>query len=70
MYLKGCEGYGLKTQDLFQVNDLYENKNLYMIVDNLFTLGGQVILQLVNFGPAYDVSRTREMNKKREFDIY
>ncbi len=40
MYLKGCEAYGLKTQDLFQVNDLYEQKNLYMIVDNLFTLGG------------------------------
>ena len=42
MYLKACEAYGLKTQDLFQVNDLYENKNLYMIVDNLFTLGGMV----------------------------
>ena len=42
MFLKGCEAYGLKAQDLFQVNDLYENKNLYMIVDNLFLLGGHV----------------------------
>jgi len=42
LYLKGCEAYGLKTQDLFQVNDLYESKNLYMVVDNLFTLGGMV----------------------------
>ena len=42
MFLKGCEAYGLKAQDLFQVNDLYENKNLYMIVDNLFSLGGHV----------------------------
>ena len=25
-----------------QVNDLYENKNLYMIVDNLYNLGGMV----------------------------
>ena len=41
-FLKGCEAYGLKAQDLFQVNDLYENKNLYMIVDNLFLLGGHV----------------------------
>merc|ERR1712046_557253 len=24
----------------FQVNDLYENKNLYMVVDNLYNLGG------------------------------
>ena len=27
---------------LFKVNDLYENKNLYMIVDNLYSLGGLV----------------------------
>ncbi|ODN05277.1 Calponin-1 [Orchesella cincta] len=40
MFLKGCETYGLKSQDLFQVNDLYENKNLYMVVDCLFGLGG------------------------------
>ena len=44
MFLKGCEAYGLKAQDLFQVNDLFENKNLYMIVDNLFSLGGHVSL--------------------------
>ena len=42
LYLKGCGDYGLKTQDLFQVNDLYESKNLYMVVDNLYSLGGQV----------------------------
>ena len=42
MYLKGCESYGLKTIDLFQVNDLYEAKNLYTVVDNLFALGGMV----------------------------
>ena len=42
MYLKGCKAYGLSEQDLFQVNDLYEHKNLYMVVDNLWTLGGLV----------------------------
>lgn len=31
MFLKGCEKYGLKSHDLFQINDLYENKNLYMV---------------------------------------
>ena len=41
-YLKACASYGLKEQDLFQVNDLYENKNLYMVVDNLYSLGGMV----------------------------
>ena len=42
MYLKACANYGLKEQDLFQVNDLYENKNLYMVVDNIYNLGGMV----------------------------
>ena len=42
LYLKGCESYGLKTIDLFQVNDLYEAKNLYTVVDNIFALGGMV----------------------------
>ncbi|XP_054161917.1 calponin-3-like [Oppia nitens] len=40
MFLKGCELYGLKGHDLFQVNDLYERKNLYMVVNCLFALGG------------------------------
>lgn len=30
MYLKACVARGLKEQDLFQVNDLYENENLYI----------------------------------------
>lgn len=64
MYLKGCEAYGLKTQDLFQVNDLFEAKNLYMIVDNITTLGGMA--QKVGFsGPALGV-RVATANK-REF---
>jgi hypothetical protein len=33
MYLKACTAYGLKEQDLFQVNDLYENKNLYILIE-------------------------------------
>ncbi|KAL1469115.1 hypothetical protein MTO96_004841 [Rhipicephalus appendiculatus] len=40
MFLKACESYGLKSHDLFQVNDLYERKNLYMVVNCMFALGG------------------------------
>ncbi|XP_035212294.1 muscle-specific protein 20-like [Stegodyphus dumicola] len=40
MFLKGCEAYGLKRHDLFQVNDLYERKNLYTVVNCIFALGG------------------------------
>jgi len=65
LYLKGCESYGLKTVDLFQVNDLYEAKNLYIVVDNLFALGGMA--QKVGFeGPALGARVAQE--NKREFD--
>merc|ERR1719190_256368 len=65
MYLKACTNYGLKEQDLFQVNDLYENKNLYMVVDNLYALGG--IAQKKSWeGPALGVKVASE--NKRNFD--
>jgi len=65
LYLKGCESYGLKTTDLFQVNDLYEAKNLYIVVDNLFALGGMA--QKVGFeGPPLG-ARVAQQNK-RDFD--
>lgn len=54
MFLKGCEAYGLKSQDLFQVNDLYEHKNLYMVVDCIFALGGMAQKQHFN-GPTIGV---------------
>ncbi|XP_076353323.1 myophilin-like isoform X1 [Tachypleus tridentatus] len=40
MFLKGCLNYGLKSWDMFQVNDLYEKKNPYLVVNCLFSLGG------------------------------
>jgi len=39
-FVKACEIYGLRSQDLFQVNDLYEAKNVYMVVDCMYALGG------------------------------
>ncbi|KAG1690965.1 Calponin-3 [Nymphon striatum] len=39
-FLKACEKYGLKSHDLFQVNDLYEKKNPYTVVNCLYALGG------------------------------
>jgi len=65
MYLKACVAYGLKEQDLFQVNDLYENKNLYMIVDNLYNLGG--LTQKKGWaGPVLGVKQANE--NRRNFD--
>lgn len=65
LFLKGCESYGLKAQDLFQVNDLYEAKNLYMIIDNLFGLGGMAQKNGYS-GPALGVKVASE--NKRAFD--
>jgi len=64
-YIRACAGYGLRGQDLFQVNDLYESKNLYMVVDNLHQLGGQA--QKNGWaGPALGVKVATE--NKREFE--
>merc|ERR1711953_386243 len=64
-FKQACTNYGLKEQDLFQVNDLYENKNLYMVVDNLYALGG--IAQKKSWeGPALGVKVASE--NKRNFD--
>jgi len=65
MYLKACSNYGLKEQDLFQVNDLYENKNLYMVVDNLYSLGGMTQKNGWD-GPMLGVKQASE--NKRNFD--
>lgn len=65
MYLKACANYGLKEQDLFQVNDLYENKNLYMIVDNIYSLGGMTQKKGWD-GPVLGVKVAHE--NKRNFD--
>jgi len=65
MYLKACSSYGLKQQDLFQVNDLYEDKNLYMVVDNLHSLGGMAQRNGWE-GPVLGVKQATE--NKRNFD--
>lgn len=65
MYLKGCETYGLVAQDLFQVNDLYEQKNLYMVVDNLYALGGLAQRNGFN-GPV--IGKKMATQNKRDFD--
>lgn len=65
LFLKGCENYGLHAQDLFQVNDLFEAKNLYMISDNLFALGG--LAQRSGYqGPS--IGKKMATQNKREFD--
>jgi len=64
LFLKSAEKYGLKSQDLFQVNDLFENKNLYMVVDCLHALGG--LAQKKSYdGPVIGVKVAKE--NKRNF---
>lgn len=65
MFLGACLKYGLKSHDIFQVNDLYERKNLYMVVNCLFALGG--LAKKKGFtGPTIGVKVAEE--NKRLFD--
>ena len=65
MYLAGCNKYGLIGSDLFQVNDLYEMKNVYMVIDNCYSLSG--FAQKKGWqGPSLGVKHSSQ--NKREFD--
>jgi len=65
MYLAGCSKYGLNQADLFQVNDLYEMKNVYMVIDNCHSLSG--FAQKKGWkGPSLGVKHSSQ--NLREFD--
>jgi len=65
MYLAGCSKYGLNQADLFQVNDLYEMKNVYMVIDNCYSLSG--FAQKKGWkGPSLGVKHASQ--NPREFD--
>jgi len=65
MYLAGCSKFGLIESDLFQVNDLYEMKNVYMVIDNCYSLSG--LAQKKGWrGPSLGVKHASQ--NKREFD--
>jgi len=38
-YLKGCEALGLKRVELFDTTDLYDEKNKYLVLRNIHSLG-------------------------------
>merc|ERR1712110_1337417 len=65
MYLAGCSKYGLSQADLFQVNDLYEMKNVYMVVDNCNSLSGLAQKKGWN-GPSLGVKHASQ--NLRQFD--
>ena len=39
LFLKGCESLGVPTYDLFQINDLFQDKNVKQVVHCLHALG-------------------------------
>lgn len=48
-FIQGLKAYGLKDQDVFQVNDLYENKNIPQFTGCMVSLGRYAQSQ-----PGYD----------------
>jgi hypothetical protein len=65
MFLKATSAYGLKAGDLFQVNDLYEGRNAYLVVAALHGLGG-LAQQKGWAGPALGAKVSSE--NRRQFD--
>merc|ERR1712117_563201 len=59
VYLKAARKYGQEEVDSYQVDDLYEARNLYLVINNLHNLGG--LAQKHGFkGPAFGGRRAVE----------
>jgi len=65
-YLKGSKALGVKESDLFMTEDLYENKNMGVVVQNIHALGA--VAKSIGFrGPELSGSVTLAQENKREF---
>jgi len=64
-YLEVCKAWGMKSSDLFQTKDLYENANMVIVVDNIHQLGALSRKQQGFAGPYIGVKLADEA--KRDF---
>ncbi|RWS30021.1 calponin-like protein, partial [Leptotrombidium deliense] len=64
MFLNVCEAYGLKNSDLFQVNDLYEKKNVHKVVNCLHAIAALAVKKGF-IGPTMDDVQAPVSHKKR-----
>jgi len=59
-YLTACKDLGLQKHDLFVTNDLFEGKNIPVVVDNLYSLGS-LCMTMKNFkGPVIGTKRSEK----------
>ncbi|KAL6073520.1 Transgelin-3 [Balamuthia mandrillaris] len=61
-YLKGCEALGMRQTDLFNTVDLFEEKNLHLVIKNIVVLGNTVQGKDYYSGPKIeDASKTKNL---------
>lgn len=66
MFLRGCRSLGVAEHSLFETVDLYEEKDLGLVVKCLFALGSTVQLTVPDFAGPHLGARIAKANK-REF---
>lgn len=64
-FIEGCKKFGLKEQELFQVNDLFEAKNVCQFTQCIYALGRRLQMDPSYNGPVLGPKQSAE--HKREF---
>ncbi len=64
-FIDGCKKFGLKEQELFQVNDLFEAKNVCQFTQCIYAIGRRLQMDPSYTGPTLGPKQSAE--NKREF---
>ncbi|XP_022081682.1 myophilin-like [Acanthaster planci] len=64
-FIEGCKRFGLKEQELFQVNDLFEGKNLPQFTQCIYAIGRKLQMDPCYCGPILGPKQAAE--NKRHF---
>jgi len=66
-YLAACKNYGVKETDLFMTEDLYENKNMGQVVQNISALASVAQTKGVKAGKNVGLGVQMSQENRREF---
>ncbi|XXQ36119.1 Calponin-homology (CH) domain-containing protein [Plasmodiophora brassicae] len=67
-FLNGCRDLGMRNTDLFDTQDLYENKNIVHVIDSVFSLAA-VARNVPGFdGPYLGTARLAQKNERQFSD--
>jgi hypothetical protein len=66
-YLAACKTYGVKEMDLFMTEDLYENKNMGQVVQNISALASVAHTKGAKYGKSTGLGVQMSQENRREF---